>query len=75
MYCTKGSDQEAVIQDHLQGKETQKAKCCLRRPFKQLRKEEKLKARRKGKIHPFECTAPKKQGEIRKPSSVISGKK
>ena len=34
---------------------------CLRRPYKQLRKEEKRKAkqRRKGKIYPLECKSRK----------------
>ena len=31
------------------------------------------KQRRKGKIYPFECRDPK-QGEIRKPASVMSAK-
>ena len=31
----------------------------LRRPYKQLRKEEKLKAKEKGKIYQFECRVPK----------------
>ena len=35
---------------------------------------EAKKQRRKGKIHSSECRVPK-QGEIRKPSSVISAKK
>ena len=34
---------------------------CLRRPYKQLRKEEKRKA--KGKIHPSECRVPKNSKE------------
>ena len=29
--------------------------CCLRRPYKYLRKDEKLKAEEKGKIYSFEC--------------------
>ena len=32
---------------------------CLRRPYKYLRKEEKLWQRKKGKIYPFECRVPK----------------
>ena len=36
---------------------------CLRRPYKYLAKEEKLKAKEKGKIHPFECRVPKKNRE------------
>ena len=42
MYCTKGSDQEAVIQDHLQGKETQKA-------FQTAEKRREAKSREKRK--------------------------
>ena len=38
---------------------------CLRKPYNRCEKQ-----RRKGKINPFEY-----QGEIRKPSSVISAKK
>ena len=33
---------------------------CLARPYKQLRKVEKLKVKRKGKTYPFECRVPKK---------------
>ena len=36
---------------------------CLRRPYKQLRKEEKRKQRRKGKIFPSECRVPKNSQE------------
>ena len=32
---------------------------CLRRPYKQLRKEEKQRQRRKGNIYPSECRVPK----------------
>ena len=32
---------------------------CLRRPYKELRKEEKPKAKEKGKIHLSECRVPK----------------
>ena len=39
-----------------------------------MRKEEKLKAKGKGKIYPFECRVPENSKEIRKPSSVISAK-
>ena len=36
---------------------------CVRRPYKQLRKEEKQKAKEKGKIYPFECRVPRKSKE------------
>ena len=36
---------------------------CLRRPSKQLWKEEKQKAKEKGKICPFECRVPKNSKE------------
>ena len=36
---------------------------CLIRPYKELRKEEKLKARRKGKIYSFECRVPRNSKE------------
>ena len=39
---------------------------CLRRPYKQLRKEEKQKAKRKGKIYPSECRVPKKASRDKK---------
>ena len=38
----------------------------LRRPYKQLRKEEKQKAKRKRKIYPFECRVPKNSKESKK---------
>ena len=44
---------------------------CLRRPYKFLWKDEKLKQRRKGKIYPFEGRVPK----ISKERSVINAKK
>ena len=44
-HCKRGNDQ-----DHPQEKDMQKGKNgCLRRPYKQLRKEEKLKVKEKGK--------------------------
>ena len=36
---------------------------CLRRPYRYLRKEEKLKAKKKGKIYPSECRVPKNNKE------------
>ena len=53
-----------------------KKKGCLRRPYKQLRKEEKQKAKEERKyIHIRMQSSKEQQGEIRKPSSVISAKK
>ena len=39
-----------------------------------LRKEVKLKAKKKRKIYPSECRVPKNSKEIRKPSSLINAK-
>ena len=36
---------------------------CLRRLYKWMRKEEKQKAREKGKIHPTECRVPENSKE------------
>ena len=50
----------------------------LRRLYKQLRKEEKLKAMDKMKDHLFECRVPKNSKERfkkKKPSSVVNVKK
>ena len=48
---------------------------CLRRPYKQLRQEETWKAKEKRKDIPIWMQSSKEQqGEIRKPSSVISAK-
>ena len=47
----------------------------LMRSYKQLWKEEKRNARRKGKIYPSECRVPRIAGGIRKASSVINAKK
>ena len=40
-----------------------KAKWLSEEALKQLRKEEKLKAKDKGKIYPFECKVPKNRKE------------
>ena len=67
-YYTGGSDQ-----DNPQEKERQNG--CLRRPYKQLRKE-KLKEKEKRKdILIWMQSFKEEQGEIRKLSSVISAKK
>ena len=56
--------QEAVIKTIPPKKRNAKRQnSCLRRPCKYLRKEEKLKAKRKGKINPFECRVPKNSKE------------
>ena len=39
-------------------KNAKRQRGCLRRLYKELRKEEKLKAKEKRKIYPFECRAP-----------------
>ena len=36
---------------------------CLRRPYKELRKEKKQKAKRKGKIYPSESRVPRNSKE------------
>ena len=46
---------------HPQEKEMQKG--CLRRPYKELWKEEKQKAKEKQKEYPFECRVPKNSKE------------
>ena len=49
---------------------------CLRKPYKELRKEEKLKAKEKRKDIPILMQSSKEeQGEIRKTSSAINAKK
>ena len=57
--------QEAVIKTIPKKKEMQKGKKGgMRRPYKELRKEEKLKAKEKGKkIYPSECKVPKNSKE------------
>ena len=51
--------EEAMIKTIPKKEKSKKANGCLRKAYKQLRKEEKLKARRKGKMHPYECGVPK----------------
>ena len=55
--------QKAGIKTIPKKKKCQRLNGCLRRPYKQLRKEQKLKQRRKGKIYPFECRIPKNSKE------------
>ena len=50
-------------QEHPQEKEIKKQYGCLRRSYKYLRKQEKEKAKEKGKIYPFECRVPKDSKE------------
>ena len=45
--------QEAVIKTIPKKKKSKKANGCLRKPYKQLRKEEKLKAEEKRKDRPI----------------------
>ena len=54
---------EAVIKTIPKKKKCKKANCCLRRPYKQLRKEEKLKAGEKERYTLFECRVPKTSKE------------
>ena len=42
---------------------TKRQNACLRRPYKQLRKEEKQKAKEKGKMYPSKCRLPKNNKE------------
>ena len=57
--------QEAMIKTIPKKKKGQRQNGCLRRPYKQLRKEERLKAKekRKDKDIPFECRVPKNSKE------------
>ena len=56
---------EAMIKTIHQNEMQKGKKACLRRPYKELRKEEKLKAKEKRKkIYPSECTVPKNSKEI-----------
>ena len=54
--------QEAVIKTPRK-RNAKRQNGCLRRPYKQLRKEEKVKAKEKGKLYPSECTVPKNSKE------------
>ena len=51
--------QETGIKAIPKKKKCKKANDSLRRLYKSLRKEEKLRQRRKGKIYPFECWVPR----------------
>ena len=69
------SVQEAVIKTIPKKKEYKRQNGCLRRPYKQLRKEENLKAKEKrNDILICLQSSKEQQKEIRKPSSVINTK-
>ena len=70
-HCTGGSDQ-----DHPQEKEMQKAKCLSEEALQiaEERREGKGKGKKKA-ICMWIQHSKQQQGEIRKPSSVISAKK
>ena len=55
--------QKAVIKIIPNRKKCKKAKCCLRKPYKLLRKKGSKRQRRKGKIYPPECKVPKNNKE------------
>ena len=55
--------QETGIKIIPKKKKCKKANDSLRRLYKSLRKEEKLRQRRKGKIYQFECRVPKNSKE------------
>ena len=68
--------QEAVIKIILKKKKCKRAKWLYEEALKQLRKEEKQKAKEPRKDIPIKMQSSKEyQGEIRKPSSVINRKK
>ena len=63
--------QEREIQTTPRKRNAKQQNDCLRRPYKQLLREEKLKAKEKRKDIPICMQGSKEQqGEIRKPSSV-----
>ena len=70
-HCTRGSDQ-----DHPQEKEMQKAKWLSEEAFQiaEKRREAKDKGEKERYTH-LNAESKEKQGEIRKPSSVIHAKK
>ena len=59
----RDTEQEARIKTIPKEKKCKKTKWLSEEALKWLRKEEKLKARRKGKIYPFECRVPKNNKE------------
>ena len=63
--CTEvhGIVQQAEIKIIPKKRNAKRQNGCLTRPYKQLRKE-KLKAKEKRKIYPFECRVPKNSKKI-----------
>ena len=55
--------QEAVMKTTPRKRNAKRQNGCLRRPYKELRKEESERQRRKGKIYPFECRVSKNSKE------------
>ena len=55
--------QKAVIKTIPKKKTCKKAKWLTEKGLQKLRKEEKERQRRKGKIYPFECRVPKNSKE------------
>ena len=55
--------QEAVLKASPRQRNARRQNGCLRRPYKQLRKEEKQKAKEKRKEYPFEYRVPKNSKE------------
>ena len=67
---------EAVIKNIPRRKNAKKQNGCLSRPYKELRKEEKLKAKEKNKRYThLNAEFQRIAQRHRKPSSVISAKK
>ena len=55
--------QEAGIKTIHRKTNAKRQNSCLRRPYKQPREEEKLKAKEKRKVYSFECRIPKNSKE------------
>ena len=55
--------QETVVKTIPKGRNARKAKWLSEEALQTAEKEEKLKARRKGKIYPFECRVTKNSKE------------
>ena len=73
--CTGSIVQEAVNKTTPKKKKCQKEKWLSEEALKQLRREEKQKAREKGKVYPTEGRLPEKRKERRRPSSMNNAKK
>ena len=76
LYRRQGVE-EAGVKTIPKKKKCNEAKCLSGEPYKELRKEEKQKAKEKRKdIYSYECRLPKNSKKrLRKPSSVINAKK